>query len=621
MLDSLWNTISGWMGTTFSSLLEGILNATLFKLFYFIETGLCRIIGVLSELFEVFAGLEKASYNGKYDYLVNIFFSNKAISNIYWGMALIGIVLTIGFTLWAVIKKMFDASGKVQESHGQILTSAFRSTFLILGLTIIMTVVVNGTNILMQQVDYIFNNAYHLDQPEERSFTEEEYSTMGRILLKIGNYSLVSSKNNRYNLNICYNDIRGDLQTLQRLGVFDYSYYKTDENGNVVESWQSVLAKIAKASDLSQDVKVDLYNESVAEALTEAMDYLKNNGQVVPVEKVSRTYTKDEHAHLDRMIFLLGTLHAARNSEYNKSPALDDALRGPYYYAEGGNIYNFNQVDSDFNIGFPTEYLVVFIAAIAIVFDLVVIILNCIARIFNLLFLYIIAPPIIAAAPLDNGGKFKQWTTAFLVQALSVFGTVIAMRLLLIYLPIVMDPQFVLFENSLLNMFAKFMLVFGGFEVAKKATALLTGILADSAGWQSISAGDMSSSAGKVVGAATGAAKMGLGVAKGAAKRGLGVVGFAAKPLTNAISQPFKDAADKWSKLGTGGQEKRMEQQISDAKARESYAASHPGTAKYLGVDNNSSGNNPGPAPGPGPGPGNDHNPVPPPLPGRYKRD
>ena len=102
--------------------LEGILNATIFKLVYYIEYGLCWIISILSQLFGVFAGTARIEYNERYDYLINIFFSNRVISNIYWAMALIGIALTMGFTIWSVIRKMFDASGKVQQSLGQIIT-------------------------------------------------------------------------------------------------------------------------------------------------------------------------------------------------------------------------------------------------------------------------------------------------------------------------------------------------------------------------------------------------------------------------------------------------------------------------------------------------------------------
>ncbi|MBQ7057714.1 MAG: hypothetical protein IJM83_00220 [Firmicutes bacterium] len=541
-----------WIKDNLGSLLESILNATIFKLFYYIEYGLCWIIDVLTDLFSVFAGLERVTYNNSHDFLVNILFSNKAVSNIYWGMALIGVALTIAFTIWAVVKKMFDASGKMQQSIGQIITATVRSIILILSMNLVMTVVINVTNTLMQQVDYIFNNAYYLDQPEERTFSDEEYAAMGRVLSTIGNYSLVTSSNNRYNINSCFNAIRADMYFLQRQGVFDYSYYREVE-GKESPSWQSILSAIAKSADLTSDVKVDIYNEGVAKSILAAMDYLKNNKTVVPVDYVKRTYQTQDKTHLDRLVFLMGTMRAAKNEAFNKEPGIDDALRGQYYFAEGKDIYNFSQVNGDFDIGFKTDYIVVWVAAIAVIFDLVVIILNCVARMFNLLFLYIIAPPVIAASPLDNGGKFKQWSTAFLVQALSVFGTVIAMRLLLIYLPIVMSPSLKLFdpsEHAILNMFAKLIMVWGGFEAAKKSTGLLTGILADNAGWQSLTAGDMSASAGKALGKVTAVGKAAAGTALGVGKA---VAGFALSPVTNTLARPFKAVGQWWSNLGKAG--------------------------------------------------------------------
>ena len=178
MLEELWGGVSDFIGDGLSSMLESILNATIFKLFYFLERALCWVIGILMELFEVFAGLEPVTYNGKSDYLINVFFSNKAINNIYWGMAIIGMILIFVFTLWAVIKKMFDLEGKQQQSLGQIIASAVRSLFIIVGLTLVVSVVLNATGTLMRQIDYIFNNAYHLDQPQERDFSDEEYAAL-----------------------------------------------------------------------------------------------------------------------------------------------------------------------------------------------------------------------------------------------------------------------------------------------------------------------------------------------------------------------------------------------------------------------------------------------------------
>ena len=570
MLDGILDGIKTILGDTLTTVLEAILNATLFKILYYAEAALCWIIAQLYDMFEVFAGIVRVRYGDqKPDYLINIFFTNHAVSNIYWAMALIGIALTFGFAIWAVVRKMFDADGKQQQSMGQIIGAGLKSFFLIVSMTLIISVVLKTTNTLMEQVDTIFNNAYHLDYSTEYVFSEEEYAAMGRVLSAIGNASVVPNSKNRYNVNLCYNEIRGDMLYLQNRGVFLYSYYQTDQYGNELKSWQSVLAQIARSTDLQYDVKIDVYNQGVMNSVTAAMDYLQSGGNIAPVSYVREYYQPDGKAHLDRMVFLMGTMRAARNTAYNREPSFMDALRGPYYFGEGKSIYNIDDVDSDFNIGFPTDYILVFLAVFALITDLITILLNCVARIFNVLFLYIIAPPVIAAGPLDGGGKFKQWTTAFVVQSLSVFGTVIAMRLLMIYLPIVASPQLVLFEDRpLLNVLSKFMLIFGGFEAAKKSTSLLTGILADSAGWQAVQAGDMSSSAGKLTGAAA-------GVAKGAAGLGLkaagGVANFATKPAQNLAKRGWENTGGKWSNLGKADEGKKQAKQsiaVDEAKQK-----------------------------------------------------
>ncbi|MBR5428991.1 MAG: hypothetical protein IK116_00520, partial [Firmicutes bacterium] len=602
MLEELWGGVSDIIGDGLSSMLESILNATIFKLFYFLERALCWVIGILMELFEVFAGLEPVTYNGKSDYLINVFFSNKAINNIYWGMAIIGMILIFVFTLWAVIKKMFDLEGKQQQSLGQIIGSAVRSLFIIVGLTLVVSVVLSATGTLMRQIDYIFNNAYHLDQPQEREFSDEEYAAMGRVLATIGNYSMVPNSDNRYNLNLCFNDIRADMYYLQEQGIFEYSYYETDGNGKKQESWQSVLSQIAKSTDLRQDVSIEVYNEGVARSITAAMKYLQTSANPLPAQKGRNNYTVTERTPLDRMIFLLGTFRAAKNSAYNEHPAMDDALRGPYFYEEGRSIYDYDNVNSDFYIGFQTDYILVWFASIALIFNLVVIILNCVARIFNMMLLYIIAPPFIASAPLDNGGKFRQWTIAFTIQSLSVFGTVIAMQLMLIYLPIVASPDLVLFKDRpLLNGIAQFMLIYGGSEAAKKAGSLVTGILADQAGMEAIRSGDMSGAAGRVISKATSAV---TGVAGAAA----GVAGFVMSPVTNLAKRPFKAIGDAWRNLGTGGAQARadkaVQEEIAKNKAIEKFKNSGHPDAKYLGGSGGSSGgsgpSNTGSAPGGG---------------------
>ena len=567
LLDGLFDVIY--------TVMELVLDSFVGRILYYAETGLCKIVGMLDQMFQIFAGISKVSYDGEKDYLVNIFFNNRSITNVYWGMALLGVAMAIGFAIAAVVRKMFDSSGRQQQSMGQILTSLLQTMFLILGMSAIMVIVLGSTNVLMQQVNYIFNDPENLDLERTIVYTDEDFAAMGRALKTIGNYSLNPSYSTRYNINSCYNDIRQDLYYLQQRKVFRYYYVTKDAEGNEVNTWQSVLQKIVNAHDPHTDLKIDVSYDAVTSAMLEAMEIIRNDPGFKPLESFSRVVPEDGLLPLDRYLFLMGTMHAAKNNQYNERAELTDPVRGPYYSGEK-SIYSIKQVSSDFDIGFATDYLVVFLAGVALIFDLVIIILNCIARIFNMIFLYLIAPPIFATRPYDNGGKTKQWMTAFVVQAFSVFGTVIAMRLLLILLPIVTSSRLVLFENSMLNAMAKLVLIYGLFEVSKKATGLLTGILADSAGMQSIQAGDMSGSASKLMGSVAGAAKMVGGTALKATGK---VANFATKPLQNVAKRGWDATggrvAKAWTGLGAGYQKKdaAMEQAkqslaVDDAKQK-----------------------------------------------------
>ena len=491
--------ISG-MGDTIMNGLQSFLYATIYKLLYYLAVGCCWITDLLYSMFEVMAGLSKVSYDGDFDYLINIFFSNTTVSKIYWGMALIGLTVGFAFAIAAVIKKLFDSNEKEKRSYGQILTGLFKSALTILCMSLIITVVLNATTLLMQQINYVFINADDLGEEKSITYTDEEYAAMARALNTIGNFSVNPSYNNRFNLNKCFNEIRPDLQYLKQQGVFDFHYVTTDVEGNTIATWQSALQKIANSASLDRDLSLDVYYESVSNSILNTMDLLKVNGSFKPLEEYQRHYQPSRSSlPMARFLFLMATMRAAKNEDYNVNPSLTDPLRGAYYYGEK-SIYDLDTVNEDFDIGVAAfDYLILFLTCYKMLVTLATIILNCVGRIFNMLLLYLISPLILAVSSLDDGAKFKQWTTAFIVQSFSVFGTVISMRVLLLFMPVVIDPNLVLFANPVANILAKLVIVLGGFEVSEKATNLITGILADNAGWQSITAGDMSGTAKSVV--------------------------------------------------------------------------------------------------------------------------
>ena len=457
---------------------------------YALASGLCWIIDILDSFFGVMSGQVQVSYNKQPYYLINVFFENASVRNAYWAMALLGILLCFVFAIIAVAKKTVDAGDKMRQGMGDILTGLFKGIIIIVSLTFIMTMTLDLTNALLQRVTYAFNHSEDIDKPVTITYTDEEYAAMARVLNTIGNYSLNPSYNSRYNINSCFNEIRTDLQFLKEKGAFAL-HYVTDENNPV--SWQSELQKIVNAADLSRDLKLDVYDAGVTNAIVSLMKTMQQNSSFAPLQSYERKYVSNSSkVPLDRLIFLMCTMDAAKNPAFNDSPTVGDELRGAYYTGEK-SIYNLESVFADFEIS-KINFIVLIAVAFKLIWDYAVIIINCVARIFNLLLLYLIAPPCIATLPLDEGGKMKQWTTAFVIQCFGVFGTIIAMRVMLLFIPIVIDNNLLLFDNYVLNLMAKVIIILGGMETAKRASGMVTGILADNAGMQAITASDMGES-------------------------------------------------------------------------------------------------------------------------------
>ncbi len=515
--------ISDLVGGTVSEGLQWILNNTIFRLLYWIAAAGCWVIGILYSMFEVMAGLVKVTYDGEKQYLINIFFGNSAVNKVYWGIALIGFVLCFAFTIIAVIRKMFDMEGKMQNSLGQIIGSGLKSIILIGLMSAFMLAMLNMTNILIQQVMYIFNNAEDLGEEKTITYTDEEYAAMARVLNTIGNYSLNPAWTSRYNINSCFNDFREDLQWLYEQGVFDVYY---DDTVIKHTSWQSELEKIVYTVDLSEELPLNIYNENLQAALEHVVEVMETDKKFKPIASYQRTTaTGSESVPLDRILFLACTMRAANNSAFNENASFTDALRAPYYTG-AKSIYDYDTVIADFDIGLATDYILLFIIGYIMIKDLMEIIFTCVSRIFNMILLYLISPPLIAAAPLDGGGKFKQWITAMVVQSFGVFGTIISMRIMMLLIPIMLGGDLILFDNVFLNIFGKIILIVGAIEVEKKAQGLITGILADNAGLQAVNAGDMKETAGNFM---SGMGSLGWGAAKYSGKAAWGATKLGAK--------------------------------------------------------------------------------------------
>ncbi len=481
------------IGETISSWFQSFIENTYYRALYWIEIFLLKFVALVEDTMMVFTGEKTIVYNGRSNYLINIFFENTSIRNIYAAIGLIGIAFAFAFAVWSVIRKVLDLRGKQQGvTLGSIIGNLLKSIVLIAAMNAIVMAALYTTNILTKQISIAIQYGHMLSyEGGRKTFTNEQYAAMGRIINTIGNYSLNPSHRSRYNLNACYNEIRPDIQFLARQGVFDVIYPEDKP------SWQSIIEKIAMAYDYNTETPLDTYDDGLTNAMLDAIDKLKKNPGIKALPYYDIEPVELDNIPMDRILFLVGTVGtvgknaAVRNQAYNINPSFTDNARLPFYKGDK-DIYDYDQVRETFNPSPAyTNYFLVWILSLFMLREMILLIVTCAARLFQLVSLYVVSPLAISSMPLDDGAKFKQWSTAFVIQLLSVIGMVVSLRLFLMYLPIIWSPQLTLSKNILLDCIMKGILTYGGMEAINRINNVFTGILADNAGWQAITASSM----------------------------------------------------------------------------------------------------------------------------------
>ncbi len=508
-----------------------------FVFLYWVFVGWLKILEFLESAFDIFAGTVKVTYNGQRDYLINVFLGNSVISVVFWGITLISVVLCFVFTIIAVARKTLDIGGKVKNSIGQIITNSGMAALSFLLVGAISMAAINLGTIVLVQTNYLMKNAFSTtfnSKLDKKVFSDIELGAMARILNTVGNFSLNTTPENRYNINACFNSIRHDLQLLYDNGFFDYGY---DERINGV-SWQSLIYNIGISQDFKEKMPEDSYNQGLINAITRTMNLLKNNKQLHPLESMSIKPLGD--LGVDDIIFLTSTMNASYSQFFRENGSFTDSLRRSYY--DGTKTYdNLEAVREDFDI-WKIDYLVGFFSCLFIVVVMTICSISFIIRLVEIMLLYISAPFFVSMMPLDDGAKFATWRQAFLIKIISGFGSVMAMRLYLIMVPIIMDPKLIFFENNaFFNYMMRILFIMGGSWAIFKSTSLITNIFAGNA--SAAAQGDMLA-AGVGLAAVAGAGKGALALGKGVGKAGVGAVKggvSAGKALDKKISG-VKDA-------------------------------------------------------------------------------
>ena len=498
---------------------------------FFISKWLLRFVELVEMFFNVFAGTEKILYGDENTYLINIFFGHDAVTNAFWAMAIIAMILSFGFTIVALARKVTDVSGTTKHTVGQIVSNFIRSMLAILLLNICVVASINVANVLLDQIDFALTNAEVLDvETGARQVDEAEYAAMTRILATVANYNVNKGAEMRYNVNACFNAIRTDLQALQVRGFFEYEYAMTPSGHH---TWQTALAYAANAADLSVDLNLNQYYPQVDEAIQLIVTELNTNPEFKPVSAGTKEVGIAPNVKV--MLFLVSSFGAEHNSAY-RNGSMDDALRRAYLN-ETKDCTDVDTVEKDFDI---TEINYILLLAGSYVFLMLMLtcIIQFIERLFNLVLFYITGPLFASSMSLDEGGKFQSWLQGFVLQLLGAFGTVFVMRIYLIIMPVLSSSAIVFFPNTegfwgtTINYMAQLILIIGGAFAVSRANGIIFGALS----------GNSAMAAGQQLGEANALGSMGAKGALSLAKKGAGLAATGGWAAAKMAADPLKTA-------------------------------------------------------------------------------
>ena len=310
------------------------------------------------------------------------------------------------------------------------------------------------------------------------------------------------------------------------------------------------------------------------------------------LEITTMAISGDTPTTLGRIIWMIASLNAARNSEFNANSfegkftlgtSEADTLRYPFYSTVGftyeGTNYkpvdytNVKKVNELFNLA-DFDYLIGFLAGIFLLFIMAVCIITFVQRIFEIVLLYIASPYFVSTMPLDDGERFGRWRDLFIGKCFTGFGSAIGMRLYLVVCQMIMSGKIRFSEAKLvssieIDYFMKLFFLLGGAWAVFKSGPMVTSLLSSAAGQQETmtQAGVGGALYGYTIGKAMSA---GSGLMKTGINKGIGALAAKAKNSKHADpKQKFEGSKNdaKWKKGVVSPNAKRSKVTIGKGKA------------------------------------------------------
>lgn len=576
MAISMMLGIFDWIGDFFKSLFDLIP-----KVMYLLYASLACVLDVFQLLFRKLAGLDVYYIDGQQQtgdivlgFITGILgirsdrFEYSVLSTVFWAFIIFGIIICFVSTIIAIVKSHYSYDEKSAKGPMQYVYTAGKAVInmvavpiiVVLGLFLsqgILTALDSITSITSASVVGLYGEGTEQDENGNTISAAEQY--LQSSTTNTGETTYVYYDIFGYASDIFYGvgleDIVGEVSGQDQLALIAAKNQTFSGSLFRVAAYNANRVRTSKSTNMSGFLDGEIFNNGAFEG-----DPTSNQVETA-AEMVDTAFANNLHLK-ERM-------------------ALNNNLNGGWVSTSYFTNYLCPFVDtfSKFNVGavwyyydlWSFNFIVGFGGCIVCVTLFINIILGLISRIFMMLGLFLVAPPLFGLAPLDGGKAGKGWREKFMAQALMAYGAVVGMNLFFIIMPYVNQIDF--FNIPIADYFVNILVIIVGFVMIKQFIETLSGFIgaADANKQGDTINKEVGSTIGKAVGMTAGAAKLGGKLAMRFTPQGMvaGAIGGKAMGMLGKAKNKVKDSklATYWNE-GFTGLKKRSEnnQEIQDAQ-------------------------------------------------------
>lgn len=390
-----------WDGDTWGVLFDSIVSFISRGFYSMIICGLGRIADICQLLFRKFAGLEDMTMKGQKTSgdLVLTFLNSSIVQNVFWAMLALAVVLLFITCFVAVIKSEFNKDG---NSKRPIIKNAFRAIVNFLAVPVISIFALIVGNALLAALDGATNPT-------------GAQTTISRQIFLAGGYN-----SNRVR--------QGELENIGEYKEGSFGELVTNGAGSGV-GWGSFGIFYDDTTGKNPQRAADIIDDAFGTGYS-----INVSTSMQMPERTLNYYAKAVD------FYYIGALKNALPDGYSK---INTPLVGITYAIDSTvtfNIYNIGLVNYYYDIDLGDfDYLVTTIAFFYCCFTFIKLLLGLIRRLFMLVLLFIISPPICALYPIDKGTALGKWRKEFQKNVLAAYAPIVVMNIFLLILPLLLQ--------------------------------------------------------------------------------------------------------------------------------------------------------------------------------------